>query len=410
MAAPRIDAPRVVADLRELARRTGGPEGARRVCWTAEWLTARELLSELLAELSLETEQDAAGNLWSFLDGEAEPALALGSHLDSVPQGGWLDGALGVMAGVGVLRAWVQSGSRPPRTLALVDWADEEGARFGRSLFGSSAFAGSLDPAPLTGLSDGEGRALTEVLAEHGVDLASAGEAVAGQGRVGAYLELHIEQGPVLEREGIAAAAVSGCAGVERLRFEFSGQAAHAGTTPMAERRDAGLAAAAAALAIARIPEHHGGVATTGELRLRPGVATAVAGEASLSCDLRHPDADSLAKMLSTARELAEAAAAERDCELSEQPVWSIEPIRFDSELVELATDACRELAKHERLIASGALHDAAEVARVLPAAMIFSPSSAGISHAIAEDTPEPQLLTAIEAFGLLANRTLIRG
>lgn len=408
--APRVDAPRVIADLRELDRRTGGPAGARRVCWTEDWLAARELLGELLAELSLEAEPDPAGNLWAFLEGDAEPALALGSHLDSVPAGGWLDGALGVMAALGVLRAWATSGSRPPRSLALVDWADEEGARFGRSLFGSSAFAGSLDPAPLSALRDADGRPISEVLAEHGVDLRSAGDSAIGQKRLAAYLELHIEQGPVLEREGIAAAAVSGCAGVERLRFVFSGQAAHAGTTPMEDRRDAGLAAAEAALAIGRLPEQHGGVATSGELRLLPGIATAVAGEATLSCDLRHPDAERLARMLASARELAAAAAASRGCELSEQPVWRIEPIDFDPELVELAGQACRETANSERMIASGALHDAAEVARVLPAAMVFSPSGAGISHAAEEDTPEPQLLAAIEAFGLLANRTLIRG
>jgi N-carbamoyl-L-amino-acid hydrolase len=214
----------------------------------------------------------------------------------------------------------------------------------------------------------------------------------------------------VLEREGVAAAAVSGCAGVERLRFAFAGQAAHAGTTPMDERRDTGLAAAEAALAIEGIPRELGGVATTGELRLSPGVITAVPGEALLGCDLRHPDAGSLALMLAAARAAARSAAGRRGCELAERPVWRIEPIGFDRELVELAVGACGDAANHERLIASGALHDAAEVARVLPAAMVFAPSAAGISHAAQEDTAEAQLLVAIEAFGLLANRTLTRG
>ena len=177
MSTPTIDAARVIADLRELDLRTGGPEGARRVCWTEEWVAARDLLRELLAELGIEAEQDAAGNLWASLEGDAEPALGLGSHLDSVPAGGWLDGAYGVMAALGVLRGWAEHDARPPRTLTLIDWADEEGARFGRSLFGSSAFSGSLDPAELEGLRDADGRAIAEVLAEHGVELARVGEA-----------------------------------------------------------------------------------------------------------------------------------------------------------------------------------------------------------------------------------------
>ncbi len=141
---PPLDAAWVIAQLRELDRRTGGAGGARRVAWTEPWHAARAYLGGLLAELGLETERDEAGNLWAWLDGETQAAVALGSHLDSVPAGGWLDGALGVMAAVGVLRGWARRGARPPRTLALVDWADEEGARFGASLFGSSAFAGTL--------------------------------------------------------------------------------------------------------------------------------------------------------------------------------------------------------------------------------------------------------------------------
>lgn len=409
LSAPAVDPARVIADLRELERRTADERGAQRLCWSQTWRDARALLGELLAELGLEPELDPAGNLWATLEGadREAPALALGSHIDSVPDGGWLDGAYGVMAALGVVRAWAQADGPPPRDLTLVDWADEEGARFGRSLFGSSAFAGSLDPGELEGLHDADGTPIAEVLAANGVELARAGEAAARRERIGAYLELHIEQGPVLESEGLAAAAVSGCAGVERLRFTFSGQAAHAGTTPMAVRRDAGLAAAAAALEIAAIPTTCGGVATTGELVLRPGIATAVAGEATLACDLRNPEAEPLARMLAAARAACGTAAETHRCELAEHPVWQIEPIAFDPGLVELARAAVAEITGSDRLLASGALHDAAEVARTLPAAMIFSSSTAGISHASAEDTPEADLIAAIEAFGLLAGRAL---
>jgi hydantoinase/carbamoylase family amidase len=404
---PAIDARRVIANLRELDRRTGGADGAQRLCWGDGWRDARSLLTDVLGEIGLTAKVDAAGNLWASLEGEQEPALALGSHLDSVPDGGWLDGALGVMAALDVLRAWSEAGGRPPRTLALVDWADEEGARFGRSLFGSSAFSGTLDPAEVRDLRDREGRRLADVLAENSVDLDLAPEAASREGRLGAYLELLIEQGPVLEAEGLRAAAVSGCAGVERHRFRFSGQASHAGTTPMDRRRDAGLAAAELALRVEQIARRHAGVATAGALTLRPGIPTAVAGEAKLLVDLRHPEADELATMLDETRAAAKAVASERGCELGSEPVWRIEPIPFNSRLVAAAREACRDAAGSDRELTSGALHDAAEVARVLPAAMIFCPSAGGISHAKQEDTPESDLAAGIEAFGLLANRIL---
>jgi N-carbamoyl-L-amino-acid hydrolase len=404
---PAIDPGRVIADLRELDRRTGEPGGAQRLCWGDGWREARSLLAELLGEIGLTAKSDAAGNLWASLEGEREPALALGSHLDSVPDGGWLDGALGVMAALDLLRAWSEAGARPPRTLTLVDWADEEGARFGRSLFGSSAFAGTLDPDAVRDLRDREGRQLADVLADNGVDLDLALEAASRQGRLAAYLELHIEQGPVLEAEGLRAAAVSGCAGVERRRFRFEGQTSHAGTTPMDRRRDAGLAAAELALRVEEIARRRDGVATVGAIALRPGIATAVPGQAELLVDLRHPEADRLAGMLHEAGAAAEAAASERGCDAESEPVWRIEPIPFDHGLVAAAREACRETAGSDRVLVSGALHDAAEVARVLPAAMVFSPSAGGISHAQQEDTPEADLAAAIAAFGALANRVL---
>ncbi len=399
-----IDPARVIADLRELERRTSDERGAQRLCWSQTWRRAREFLGELLDEIGVEAETDEAGNLWARLEGAdpAAPALALGSHLDSVPDGGWLDGALGVIGALGVLRAHAAAGA-PPRALVLVDWADEEGARFGRSLFGSSAFAGTLDPAALRSLCDNEGSPIAAVLAENGVDLERAGESANRREGLGAYLELHIEQGPRMEAEGLRAAAVTGCAGVERLRFAFSGQASHAGTTPMDARRDAGLAAAEAALAVERIPDAQGGVATTGELVLEPGIPMAVAGRATLSVDLRHPDAEALALMLDTARRACGSAAGARGCELEESSLWRIDPIPFDPGLVAAARRACADAAGEPAQMPSGALHDAAEVARVMPAAMVFAPSRGGVSHAREEDTGEADLAVALEAFGATA-------
>jgi N-carbamoyl-L-amino-acid hydrolase len=411
MADLAVDPARVTADLRELARRTSNERGAQRVCWSPVWREARVFLSELLGELGLGWEVDEAGNLWARLEGAdpTAPAVVLGSHVDSVPDGGWLDGALGVIAGVGVLRAWARAGEPPPRPLVLVDWADEEGARFGRSLFGSSAFAGTLDPAELAEFRDAEGREISEVLAENGVELKRAGECSRRREGLGAYLELHIEQGPRMESEGLRAAAVTGCAGVERVRFVFTGQASHAGTTPMAARHDAGLAAAAAALEIERIPGAEGGVATTGELALEPGIPTAIPGRATLSVDLRHPEAEPLARMLEAARAACATAAERRGCELEETPLWRIEPIPFDAGLVFAARRACEQVAGHAASMASGALHDAAEVARVLPAVMLFAPSKRGISHAREEDTDESDLEIALKTYGELASATLRR-
>jgi len=402
---PSYDWERPLQDLKELAELTGGPDGARRLAWSEDWRTARKWLLGKLEETDATVERDVAGNLWATIPGASDKIVVVGSHIDAVPNGGWLDGCLGLLAAVEVLRA--HAGETPQVTLKLVDWADEEGARFGRSLFGSSAFSGSLDPEGVRGLRDAEGISIVDALAENGVDLGDALGATSRQDRIAAYLELHIEQGPVLEAEGVQAAAVSGCAGVQRHRFRFRGQSSHAGTTPMDRRRDAGLAAAQVALRVEEVGAQHGGMATTGSIVLFPGIPTAVAGEAELLVDLRHPDAGELAAMLADARAAAEAAASRRGCEFEAESVWAIEPIPFDAELVAMASDACREAADSDRVLASGALHDAAEVARVAPTAMVFCPSIGGISHASEEDTAEPDLIAAIEAFGLLANRVL---
>ena len=404
---PAIDAERVIADLRELQRRTGDRDGAQRLCWGDGWRRARELLTELLSELGVTPEIDEAGNSWAYLPGREEPALAVGSHLDSVPDGGWLDGALGLMGALGVMRAWAGAEEQPPRTIALVDWADEEGARFGRSLFGSSAAAGTLDPAELANARDADGRRAAGVLAENGVDLDRVLECGPRLDRIGSYLELHIEQGPVLEAEGIRAAAVSGCAGVERSRFVISGQAAHAGTTPMDVRRDPGLVAAAAALRVEEIARTEGGVGTVGAMTFDPGIPTAVPGSVSMLVDLRHPDAAALARMLEVFRESIRSSAAERRCEVAEEPIWRIEPISFDPELVELAREACERVTGTAYELPSGALHDAASMAPLVPSAMVFSPSIGGISHAREEDTAEADLTAAIESFGTLVNLRL---
>jgi N-carbamoyl-L-amino-acid hydrolase len=401
-----IDAGRVIADLRELAELTGGPDGARRVCWTDEWVKARELVRSKLEELPVEIETDAAGNVWADLPGEQEGFVIVGSHVDSVPAGGWLDGALGLFAALEVLRA--HADEERPVGLRFVDWADEEGARFGRSLFGSSACAGTLEVDEVRDLKDRDGERLEDVVARHGVDLAKAHESGAHLKGARAYLELHIEQGPVLERQEEPAAAVLGTFGVERRVAVFTGRAAHAGATPMDLRQDSFLAAAQAALAIREVGlRHEGGVCTTGGATSEPGVVTAIAGKTEMLLDQRHLDADELAAMLAEADEACERAAADHGCEVELRHLWAIPPILFDDRLISFAKEAVVAAGGKDTAIPSGPLHDAAEMARLIPTVMLFSQSSPPVSHTPEEDTKEEDLRVAIEAYGRTVGATL---
>ena len=394
-----MDADRVLADLRELADLTGGPDGARRVCWTDEWVKARDFLRSRLDELPVEVSIDQAGNLWADLPGEADGFVIVGSHVDSVPAGGWLDGALGVFTAVEALRQHAGDG-RPAVGLRLVDWADEEGARFGRSLFGSSACAGTLDPDEVRDLRDRDGERLEDVVARYDVELDRAnasGERLRG---ARAYIEAHIEQGPVLESKGEPAATVLGTFGVERHEAVFTGQTAHAGATPMPLRRDTFSATAQAALAIREVGLKHDGVCTVGRATSEPGVITAVPGRTEMLLDQRHLDPDALAAMLSEARAACERAAEDHGCEVELKHVWSIPPIPFDDRLIAMARQAVVDAGGKDTAIPSGPLHDAAEMARLIPTVMIFSSSSPPVSHTREEDTPEADLRVAIEAYG----------
>jgi len=411
-----VDAGRVVANLEELRALTGDEFGAQRVAWSPVWLKAREWFEKKLKAVSeatgatLEAHYDAAGNHWVTLRGESERALVVGSHLDSVPNGGWLDGALGVMAGLEVLThaAEVYAG-RPPVTVKLVDWADEEGARFGRSLFGSAAFAGKATVEADRGRTDKEGLTLEAALARCGVDVARVGEAAKEQRGLAAYLELHIEQGPILERLGKALAVVKGTKGVERWAITFRGQEAHSGSTPMEVRRDALAAAAKLALEIRPIARKHSqAVATMGSVKTFPGIVTAVVGRCEATLDMRDLDAGVLAQMLGEAREASERFAQEEGCTVEWAKIWSIEPIPFSAELIALAEEAIVETVGTSERLPSGPLHDAAEVARLgIPTVMMFVQSLNGLSHNAAEDTKREHLETAVEAFVWLSEKTM---
>jgi N-carbamoyl-L-amino-acid hydrolase len=407
-----LDPSRTVAELRELQELTGDGGGAQRVAWTDTWERAREWLRGKVSDTGAEETIDAAGNQWFTLRGEAERAVLIGGHIDSVPNGGWLDGALNVVAGVEVLRRLAAEGP-PPVTIRLVKWADEEGARFGRSLFGSSAAAGSMaDQDELRSRKDANGVALPDALREHGVDLDSALDAQAELEGAGAYLELHIEQGPVLESMDLPLGVVLGTFGVERHQVTFRGQAAHAGSTPMDKRRDALAGAARLELEIREIAKRtgEGAVCTMGGVVTKPGIVTSVVETAECLLDQRHLDATKLAEMLSIAEGASRRFAQEANIEVEWERIWSIEPILFDEALIELAAESITEVAGTSHRLPSGPLHDAAEVARAgVPTVMLFVQSLRGLSHTKLEDTKEEHLELSVQALDRLAAKTIAR-
>ena len=404
------DARRTIADLQELRALTADQHGAQRVAWTPTWLAARAWFQVRLAALPVEHHLDAAGNSWTTLPGESERCVILGSHLDSVPNGGWLDGCLGVLAGFEVLRALSEDfHGRPPLTVRLVDWADEEGARFGRSLFGSSAFAGTHSIAADRLRTDRDGVTLEAALRQCRLEVEHIGDAGKERDHAAAYLELHIEQGPVLEAMGLPLGVVLGTKGVERHAITFYGQEAHSGSTPMTVRRDALAAAAKLALEIRPIARRHpDAVATVGSVKTFPGIVTAVVGRCEATLDMRDLDAGVLASMLTETRAASERFAAEEGCTVEWSRIWSIEPIPFDARLIELCEQAVLETTGSVHRLPSGPLHDAAEVARAgIPAVMMFTQSLAGLSHNPAEDTRLEHLLLAVEAFDKLTRKTI---
>ena len=398
---------RTIDELKELRALSGNADGEQRVAWTDTWAKGRAWMRAKLEQLPVEIETDEAGNVWATLRGKSDKTMLIGGHMDSVPNGGWLDGCLNVLAGLEVLRRIAAQGT-PPVTVRLVDWADEEGARFGRSLFGSSAVSGTMNPADLESLKDKDGIGLVDAVAKFGVDLNRVKEAGKQLKNTAAYLELHIEQDPVLESMNLPLGVVLGTFGVERHAIRFIGQSAHAGSTSMEQRRDALGAASKLHLEIREIAKRNGGVCTVGRVETKPGIVTAVVGQCDITLDQRHLNADSLATMLRQAKEAGERFAAEEKVSVEWNRLWQIHPIPFDAALIEMADEAIRETCGQVHRLPSGPLHDAAEVARAgVPTIMLFVQSLRGLSHAKEEDTKEEHLALSVQALDRLATKTM---
>jgi allantoate deiminase len=402
----------VVANLKELAKLTSTADGAQRLAWGPVWRDARKWFNGKLSEIGITPEIDAAGNSWATLTGTSDRTVIIGSHLDSVPNGGWLDGCLGVMVGLEALRTFKDQ--RPPVTIKVVDWADEEGARFGRSLLGSSAAAGSLQVSEVEHLVDKTGVKLVDALRDNGIELSGMHESQKYLKAINAkaYLELHIEQGPVLESMNKATGVVQGTFGVERHLLRFVGQAAHSGSTPIPMRKDAFLAAAESALAFRDIANTYTTpkarvVCTVGTVKVEPGIVTAVPGVCEISLDQRALEPDVLAKMLADARAASWTIASKNNVSVEWKRIWKIDPRPFDPKLIALCDEAVREVTGDAPHLPSGPLHDAAEMVPYMPVVMMFAYSSNGLSHCKEEDTPAAYLLKTIEAFLLLVKKVV---
>jgi hydantoinase/carbamoylase family amidase len=402
---------RTVAELKELRTLTGDENGAQRIAFTPTWLKAREWLHSKVAALPIEIHDDAAGNTWFTLRGESEQCLILGGHMDSVPNGGWLDGCLNVLAGVEILRRInAQYNGMPPVTIRLVDWADEEGARFGKSLFGSSACSGNLDMNEARGLVDKQGITLPDALKSVGIDFERVKDSGMELQNAAAYLELHIEQGPVLLDLNLPLGAVLGTFGVERHAITFHGQAAHSGSTPMNRRKDAFLAAGKMSQEIYKIAERSvHGVCTIGSCTTKPGIVTSVVEDCRITLDQRHLDAAKLARMLQEAKDASERFAREGNVKVvGWERLWQIAPRPFSDELIALCDESIRETCGKSHRLPSGPLHDGAEVAAAgVPTVMMFVQSLHGISHNKIEDTKEEHLELCVTAFDKLAEKAM---
>lgn len=397
----------IVADLKELAALTSDNNGAQRVAWSDTYQKATQWFQQKMQAAGAKVWTDAAGNQWAKFAGETEEAVVIGSHLDSVPNGGWLDGALGVVAGMGI-GAYALAGKRPAKTLYVVGWADEEGVAFGTSCLGSGAASGHITTKDVLPLKAKDGRTFSEVWQTLGLDAEKIGEAHAAFAKlpVKAYLELHIEQAPLLALAKKSVACVYGVCGCHRQYITFHGQQGHCGS-PVALRQDAFLAAAAATLAFKEIALKYDAYCTVGHVEVAPDVITISPGYCRISLDQRCIKPELLQTMVEEAQAAARKYAAENKVTVDFAPIWHAEPVLFDSKLVEDCTKAVKEETGAANTMYSGPLHDAVEINRVVPSVMMFAQSDPGISHCKEEDTPQKQLEEAVRAFIRLAEKEL---
>jgi allantoate deiminase len=387
-----LPASSVAATLDELALIGGGPAGSvTRVAWSPDLFTAYEWISARMHELGLEAEVDPAGNLIGRWQAGTGKAVLVGSHLDTVQSGGRLDGVLGVVAAVHAAARLKEEGFEPSRPLWIAAFMDEEGTRFNTALFGSRAFVGE-DVSSLGERSDAIGVTLREAMDAAGYDLDRVGEACRIDD-VGSYLELHIEQGPVLESEELHLGIVTSIVGLRGYRVRLVGEANHAGTTPMRLRRDALVGAARVALALREEARRRQDVtANVGRMRIEPGGANVIPGLADFTIDVRSISPRGLAELQEFVEETVTTIAAEEGLDVELEQTFALEPLELDSELIAVLERAAAGEGAAARRMPSGAGHDAMVIGRHVPAAMLFVPSRGGVSHSPRENSSPEHL------------------
>lgn len=383
----------LVADLGQVGALQGG--GVCRLALSDTDKAGRDWLVAKMRELGLAVSVDAIGNIWGLRAGrESGAPIMIGSHIDTVATGGLYDGALGVLAGLEIIAALNAAGTETERPIAVAAFTNEEGARFAPDMMGSGVYCGALDRDDMLVVraTDGDG-VVGDELERIGYRGSDAPVIPA------AYLELHIEQGPVLEQDGLQIGAVTGVQGIHWTEFTVIGQSNHAGTTPMALRRDAGQVAARIALAADAIAAEYGPpqVATVGVFELSPGLVNVVPQKARLTVDLRNTDGEALERATARLIADAEAAATAAGCTLTHRPLARFAPVNFDDDLVGKVEAAATTRQLRVKRMPSGAGHDAQMFAPLCPTAMIFIPSEKGLSHNINEHSDEGDILAGAQ-------------
>jgi N-carbamoyl-L-amino-acid hydrolase len=404
-----IHGPRLLASLQTLGRIGALPGGGvNRLALTDADRLGRDWVVNSMRELGLRVEVDAIGNIFGHREGvEDVPPVMMGSHIDTVRTGGLYDGNYGVLAGLEVLATLREAGIETRRPLAVAVFTNEEGARFQPDMMGSLTYVGGIPLQEALATRDAEGLTVEAELQRIGFQ----GQASVGKPCVDSFVELHIEQGPVLEREGVQIGVVEGVQGISWTEFTVEGQSNHAGTTPMALRHDAGLVAAQVAVHVRELSLRMGGrqLATVGALRLSPNLVNVIAQKAVFTVDLRNTDRVALAQAEADVQAFAAQVAEAEGVRISARSLARFEPVAFDARLVDLVAQQAQTLGCTHRRMPSGAGHDAQMLARVCPSAMIFVPSAAGLSHNVREHTEPDDLVRGaqllLQVVVQLANR-----
>ncbi len=395
-------AARVMARADELAAISETPDALTRVYLSPQHLEANQRAARWMTQAGMTVWQDSVGNICGRYEGEQEgaPAILLGSHLDTVRNAGRYDGMLGVLAAIEVVHGLHQQGRRLKQAIEIVGFCDEEGTRFGITLLGSRGITGTW-PESWLAQTDADGVSVAQAMVLAGLDPARIHLAARRPEEIAAYLELHIEQGPCLEQEGLALGVVEAINGARRLNCRFTGEAGHAGTVPMSHRKDALAAAAEWMVRVEILTREQGGnrVATVGTLRCAPGAVNVIPGDVTLTLDIRGPHDQPLDALLDTLLNEAQAIASRRQLRFSAEEFYRIAATACDSGLQQVLSEAVQAVQGRSLTLPSGAGHDAIAMAERWPSAMLFVRCKGGISHHPAESVTADDVALAIAAY-----------